>query len=197
MKNVVAAAALLVFMGCAAQEKTLLLDDFEGTLSHQTVDFGSGNGSQVNVQGSSETVYSGTQSLRVDYTVVSGGYLWVARGYQLDAPQAAQWSKKPQDINWKHCKGIAFYLYGEAKGAQIAFDIKDANREMFRTMITDDTKGWRRVVCPFSGFVSRSDWQPGNAVVDRVLNFPVMSFQFEAKTPGKGVFYVDKVELLR
>jgi len=197
MKNLLITAVFLALTGCGMKEQTLLVDDFEGHLSHQTVDFGSGNGSQVNVEDSSEIVHSGKQSLKVDYTAVSGGYMWVARGYRLDVPQAAQWSKKPQDIAWKRYKGIAFYLYGEAKGAEIAFDIKDAKGEIFRSMITDDTPGWRRVVCLFSGFVSRSDWQPANAAVDRVLDFPVMSFQFEAKTPGKGVFYVDTVELLR
>ena len=40
-----------------------------------------------------------------------------------------------------------------------------------------------------------SDWQPDDAVKNGVLDFPLKSFQFEPRTPGEGVIYIDKVEL--
>lgn len=188
--------AMLLFIGCSAP-KVVLLDDFEGQISKETADFGSGNGSKVNVAPSLKTIYSGHQALEVDYNSVKGGYMWIARGYNLDVPGAGQWVKKPQQIDWKQYSGVSFYFYGEGNGAQIAFDVKDAQKEILRYMFTDDTKGWRKISCPFSKFVSRTDWQPQGVPVNKTIDYPVMSFQFEVKSPGEGSFCVDKVEVYK
>lgn len=173
----------------------ILLDDFEGDISKETVDYGEGNGTQVQVSFSQDIKYSGKQSLKVEYNSVPSGYMWVARGYNLDVEGAAQWLKPPKKIRWKKYKAISFYFYGEGKGVTIAFDIKDAQKEMWRYMFEDDTEGWKKVVCEFDKFFARSDWQPSDAEADGVLDFPIMSFQWEVRTPAKGVIYFDKVEI--
>jgi len=184
-----------LFIGCSMAGNTLILDDFEGDLSKKSVDFGSGNNSKVEVSADKEVVHAGKQSLKISYDSVPGGYMWIARGYGLDVPTAAQWSRTPEKVKWNRYKSISFYLYGEGTGALLAVDVKDPKKEIFRFMVSDDTKGWKKVVCPFTQFVSRTDWQPQGATIDRILQFPIMSFQFEVKSPGKGTLYIDTVTL--
>lgn len=191
---------LLVTNARAQYVKSFMLDDFEGQITAGpmgTVDFGAGNGSSVNVSASTDIKYSGKQSLKVEYDAVAGGYIWIARGYDLDVRGAARWNSNPKDINWKDYDGITFYMYaGDSKG-NIAFDIKDNGNEMWRFITKDNYTGWQHVICPFEQFISRSDWQPNNADKNDVLDFPIKSFQFEPLPEAKSVLYFDAVELVQ
>jgi len=186
---------VLLFLPIFAFESVILLDDFEGEISKKTVDYGMGNGTEIQVSASKDINYSGEQSIKVEYSCVPSGYMWVARGYNLDVKEAAKWLKPPEKIRWKKYKALSFYYYGEGKDVAIAFDIKDAKKEIWRYMFNDDTEGWKEVVCDFGKFFARSDWQPSDAVADGELDFPIMSFQWEVRTPAKGVIYFDKVEV--
>ena len=186
-------------LSACAQEKAVLIDDFEGAITggpQGSVDFGAGNGSSVEVTADTGIKYSGSQSLKVTYDAVSGGYMWIARGFGLDA-QNASWLVKPQDIDWKSLIAFRFYMYGSKSGAAIAFDIKDNGNEMWRFMVNDDFQGWKEIVCPFAQFLARSDWQPDNADGNGVLDFPVKSFQFEPRPVAKGVLYFDRMEVTK
>jgi len=188
---------LSITVSCAAQNKGLLIDDFENPISggpDGTVDFGAGGGSSVDVIADTGIKYSGKQSLKVTYDAVSGGYMWVARGLGLDAKNTA-WLVKPEDIDWKKFKAISFYMYGSDSKARIAFDIKDNGKEMWRYMLEDNFKGWEKITCPFNEFFARSDWQPDNADKNAALDFPIKSFQFEPRPEAKGTLYFDAVEL--
>ena len=196
MRNLIIAAFLLL-SGCSSQNSMLLLDDFEGEISSKTVDFGAGNGSSVEVKASVDTVYSGKQSLKIEYDSVAGGYMWIARGYNLDVTGAAQWLSNPSDISWPKFKTISFYLFGEASNVLVALDIKDSQKEIFRFMFKDDKQGWSKITCPLGQFFSRSDWQPDDAQANSVMDFPITSFQFEVRTPHKGAICIDKVELAK
>jgi len=202
MKIRVLICFIAVFAVCAfvwAQQGGLLIDDFETSSSggpDGTIDFGAGGSSSIEVTASSEIKYSGNQSLKVTYDAVSGGYMWVARGFDLDAKNAA-WLLKPEDIIWDKYGAIAFYMYGDDSKAVIAFDIKDSGNEMWRFMITDDFKGWKRIICPFGEFYARGDWQPDNADKNAELDFPVKSFQFEPRPEVKSTLYFDYVELIK
>jgi beta-glucosidase len=193
-------AAILVFTGISfAQEKGLLIDDFEGEISggaQGTVDFGSGGGSSVDVAASPEVKQSGSQALKVTFDAVNGGYMWVARGFGLDAKNAG-WSVKPEEIKWKDYSAISFYMLGTDSQAQIAFDIKDSGGELWRFMVTDNFKGWKQVVCKFADFTDRSDWQPDNADKNGLLDFPLKSYQWEPRPVSKGVLFFDDVRLLK
>ena len=185
---------------CAEQEgkKNLILDDFEGDIvmgPTGTIDAGAGNGSSVTVSADKEIKHSGAQSLKIVYDAVAGGYIWVARGYGLDVKGAAKWLVEPGKINWSNYGAISFYMYGSDSKMRMAFDIKDAGGEMFRFMVTDDFKGWKQIVCPFSQFFPRGDWQPPAATVNGTLDFPIRSFQFEPIAVSKGTVYVDEVAL--
>ncbi len=197
--SLVLACALCAGSACLAQEKGLLFDDFEGAISggpEGTVDFGSGGDSCVEVAAAKDIKNTGEQSLKVVYDAKQGGYMWVARGFELDARNAA-WLVKPQDIDWTKYNAISFYMYGSNSGALIAFDVKDSGKEMFRAMITDDFTGWKQIVLPFDDFYSRGDWQPDDADKNGSLDFPLRSYQFEPKAEAKGTLYFDTAELIK
>ena len=184
-----------LIIGCASQNKELLIDSFEDNLDNTSVDYGSSSGSYVKVSNGDLKV-CGKQSLRIDYQLQPQGYMWIARGSNLDIKGADKWLIKPEDIDFKKYDAFSFYLYGRNSGGIIVFDIKDKNKEMFRFVIDDNFVGWKEIVCRFSDFFSRKDWQPNNAIVDDKIDFPILSFQFEPRTPGKGTYYVDCVKLI-
>lgn len=187
---------LLAFSCFAAGN--LLLDDFEGTISggpEGTVDFGAGNGSSVDVTANTEIKRSGIQSLKINYNAVFGGYIFVAKGFNLDAKNAV-WLVKPEDIDWKLYRGISFYVYGTDSKVSVAFDIKDKGGEFWRFTFEDNFTGWKQIICPFDEFFVRSDWQPEAADKNDTLEFPIMSFQFEPKPEARGTLYIDQAELV-
>lgn len=184
---------------CLAQEKGLLLDDYEGAISggpDGTVDFGAGNGSSVEVTKDTSIKHTGDQSLKVNYDAVSGGYMYIAKGSDLDAKNAS-WFIKPADIDWSNYNAISFYVYGTDSKAQIAVDLKDNGNELWRFVFTDDFKGWKPVLCLFSDFYARSDWQPDSADKNGNLDFPIKSYQFEVLPVAKGTLYFDTAELIK
>jgi hypothetical protein len=86
-------------------------------------------------------------------------------------------------------------MFGSESKMRMAFDVKDAAGEMFRFMVTDDFKGWKQIVCPFSQFFARGDWQPPVATVNGTLDFPIRSFQFEPIAVASGTVEIDEVAL--
>ena len=193
------ALVLLVTGVCLAAANNLLLDDFEMVVSNGaegTVDFGSGNGSSVQVTAATDIKNSGNQSLKVVYDAVPGGYIYVARGFGLDVKNA-NWEIKPSDIKWAEYSGISFYVYGTDSKAKIAFDIKDNAGEIWRFITEDDSAGWKKVVASFDKFIARDDWQPMDAEQNGQLDFPVKVFQFEPLPASKGTLYFDTVELIK
>lgn len=192
----------LVSLGIAyAQgEGELLLDDFEGAISgglEGTVDYGSGNGSLVGVAASPEVKYHGQQALEVSFDALTGGYIWVARGYGLDVKGAGAWLVEPKDINFSKYNAVAFYIYGANTGGQVAMDLVDSGSEYWRALIDDNFTGWKEFVIPFSDFFARGDWQPQGADKNAELNFPIRVFQFEPLPVGKGKLYFDYVRLVK
>lgn len=188
-------AARVIFM--VSNPKILVLDDFEGEISAKTVDYGTGSGSQIKVNASKEIKYHGEQAIKLEYKAVTGGYMWLARGYSLDIKGAASWLKRPQEIDWPKYGSLSFYMYGKNSGASIAVDIIDSGFEYFRFMVKDDFVGWKQVICPFDKFLARGDWQPAKAKVDAKLDFPVNAFQFEPRTITQGILYFDYVHLIK
>ncbi|MCX5714066.1 MAG: chondroitinase family protein, partial [Candidatus Omnitrophica bacterium] len=182
-----------------AEGNNLLLDDFEISVSggpEGTVDFGAGNGSTVSVSAATDIKNTGNQALKVVYDAPAGGYIYVARGLNLDAKNA-NWMLKPSDIKWEDYSAISFYLYGTDSKAKIAFDIKDNGGEIWRFITEDNFKGWKRVVCSFDKFVVRDDWQPPDADKNGQIDFPIKVFQFEPLPESKGTLYFDTVELVK
>lgn len=193
----IAISSALCFSQCL--NENAVLDDLEGPITggaDGTVDYGAGNGSSVSVSASADIKQSGSQSLKIEYNAVSGGYMWVAKGFELDAANA-QWLIQPQDINWESFSAVSFYMYGSDSKALVAFDLKDNGNEMYRFYVNDDFSGWKKIDCEFSMFFARDDWQPDNADKNAQLDFPLKSFQFEPLPVSSGTIYIDKVELVK
>jgi hypothetical protein len=192
---VVSAAAAV--QGRVAQD--ILIDDFEGAVSgglDGTVDYGTGNGASLEVSAATDIKNTGNQSLKVVYTEVPGGYMWIARGFGLDAKNTA-WLVNNNSIDWKGLNALSFFMYGSNSNAQLAVDIKDNGGEIWRFLVTDNFSGWKEVVCPFAEFYPRDDWQPDNADKNGVIDFPVKSYQFEPRTDGTGTWYFDTVRIIK
>jgi hypothetical protein len=195
---------LIIFIFCyticlSAQEGAILIDDFENPVSggpEGTVDFGAGGGSSLTVKGSSDIKKCGNQSIEVIYDAVPGGYMWIAKGVDLDAKNTA-WLIEPGALDWTKFSAISFSMYGSNSGASIAFDVKDNGREIWRFMVGDNFTGWKKIVIPFSEFFVRNDWQSDNADKNNTLDFPLKSFQFEPRPEAKGTVYFDCVELVK
>ncbi|MDD2927982.1 MAG: carbohydrate binding domain-containing protein [Candidatus Omnitrophica bacterium] len=196
--------ATAILFGCLgisfAADADLLVDDFEiieiSTGPQGTVDFGAGNGSAVSVSAATDIKNTGKQSLKVDFEAGNGGYIYVAKGKGLDAANA-HWSINPEDIQWVEYQGFSFYMYGTNSRARIAFDIKDNGNELWRFVVADDFKGWKKIVCNFDKFMVRDDWQPGSADKNAKIDFPIKIFQFEPLAESKGTLYFDTVELVK
>lgn len=181
----------------AAQKSNLLIDDFENPITggpDGTLDFGAGGGSTIEASADTGIKNSGKQSLKITYDAIEGGYMWAARGINLDAKNA-QWLVSPESIDWKKFTSITFYMYGSNSGANIALDIKDSGGEIWRFMLKDSFAGWKKITCLFKDFVLRDDWQPDSATKNSILDFPIKSFQFEPRPVSKGTLYFDTVSL--
>ncbi|MBN1913736.1 MAG: hypothetical protein JW788_04980 [Candidatus Omnitrophica bacterium] len=191
---------LFLFAFLSFAQENLLLDDFEAAVSggwEGTVDFGAGNGSSVEVAASSEIKNTGNQSIKVTYDAQPDGYIYVAKGFNLDAVNAA-WLVKPEDIGWIRYGAISFYIYGSNSKVKVAVDLKDNGGEMWRFLVEDDFSGWKQIICPFNNFFARDDWQPNDAERNAELDFPIRSFQFEPRPDAQaksGILYFDTVEL--
>ena len=188
---------LLGLTGCSPSSSQLLIDSFEGELTSRTVDFGAGGGASLIVEAEKLLKVCGEQSMKLEYDLKPSGYMWVARGYNLDVKDAARWLVSPESIDWRRYSAFRFSMYGRNSSGVIAFDIRDSGGEMWRFLVDDDFKGWDEIDCPFSQFFVRGDWQPQSAERNEVLDFPIMSFQFEPRFPGKGIYYFDCVKLVR
>jgi len=127
-----------------SEPKILMIDDFEGEISSMSVDYGAGAGSQIQVSASKEIKYHGEQAIKVEHEAVSGGYMWLARGYRLDVKGADRWLEKPTKIDWSKYQALSFYMYGENSGAMLAVDIIDQEFEYFRFIVRDDFLGGRK-----------------------------------------------------
>lgn len=198
------AMAIIFFISVTSlvfsQENEILLDDFEGVISggeQGTVDFGSGNGSTVEVNSSKETKYHGEQALEVKFDAVDGGYIWVARGYDLTVKGAGAWMLEPKDIDFSKYNAISFFIYGANTKTQVAIDLVDSGFEYWRSLIEDNFTGWKEFTILLSDFFARGDWQPEKADKNTILDFPVKVFQFEPRPAAKGVLYFDYVRLVK
>ena len=188
---------ICVFIGCAKVPDEVMIDSFEWPIDKETVDYGASEGSSVKVEADTQQKVCDAQSLKIEYELKPSGYMWIARGYGLDVKGAARWLIAPAEIKWKAYNAISLQIYGSNSGGVVAFDIKDAKGEIWRFIIDDDFSGWKEIICPFKDFFVRRDWQPDKATKNDLIDFPIMSFQFEPRLPGTGTFYFDCVKVVK
>jgi beta-glucosidase len=118
---------------------------------------------------------AGNHALRVAYTV--GGY----GGFSHDLAASQDWSGYD---------GFSFWVKGTGSGQTVEFEVKDGgpdaeNGELWQSFFTDDTNGWKKVQVPFAKMKRRTDFQPGGAPNDGVLNLTKM-WGYAVNLPGGG-----------
>jgi hypothetical protein len=196
LKYLVFVILMIGFFGCMPPPQDLVLDSFEGLINQETVDYGISEGSTIVVTADNHDPVCGQQALRVAYNLKPSGYMWIARGYGLDVEGAAKWNYRPQEIPWKRYNAISVQMKGTGSGGVVAFDLKDSGGELWRFFLDDDFQGWKEIVCRFDEFSPRSDWQPETADNNEILDFPIMSFQFEPRLRGVGIYMFDCVSVV-
>lgn len=172
------------------------LDSFEGAINKKTVDFGSSKDTKIVVTAAKDKKVCGNQSLQIEYDLNPSGYMYCARGYGLNVFGSVWEGPKPPEITWDKFDGISVQVYG-SKSGDIAMDVKDGGGEMWRYLIQDDFNGWKEVFIPFFLFKVREDWQPSTADGNKILDFPIQSFQFEPRKPGPGKVNFDCVKIVK
>ncbi len=182
----------------------LLIDDLEGEISS---DNGCGNGAECTItflsrQDHPDDVYTGLQAMQITYDKTYGGYLYCARGFGLkpamEIPEEKLiWSIRPEKIDFQKYNAFGFYFKGDNTGNTIAVDLLDKDREIFRHEFSDDSSEWKEITVPFAQFKQRSDYQPDWNKSNKVLDFPVVTYQFEPLTGTgkeiKGDIIIDAV----
>ena len=90
--------------------------------------------------------------------------------------------------NWASYSSFGFWVKETGTGQRIEYEVKDGgsdaqHSELWQAFFTDSGTGWTHIVTPFSDFVRRSDYQPGGAPSDGVLNLTSM-YGFAINLPG-------------
>ena len=168
--------------GKSSFTQRLTVADFEQNDSQ----LGSYNGpnSQVSVSLTNETVYEGSQAVKVEFLSKD----WIGATLSL-SPSVADWSKMTH---------ISFWMYGNSSGNPFNFVLEDNNLEQFQfsSPARIDWTGWKQLLFPLSDFKSRTDWQASNAKVDGTLDSPIKGIHFFTSNSGQGTVYFDKIEVL-
>lgn len=201
----VVTGVLMISAFALAAGNSLLLDSWEGQIIGAgitsgsmagNVDYGAGGGSSLEIYADKTTKVDGEQSIKLVFFAMPGGWMWCARGYNIDVKGAAAWLVKPDNIKWNDYDTISFWWKGTGSGKILAFDIIDAKKEYFRFTVKDESTEWKQIIAPFKDFAVRTDWQPATAVKNGVLDFPIMTYQFEPRPRNEAEWNFDKVELI-
>jgi hypothetical protein len=195
--------SLVIFLAiavCHAENEDLLINDFEGQISpapEGILDIGNIGDSYIQIEAAANIKYSGQQSLKIIYYVMPQGFSWVMNAHGLHGK--SDWLVEPEDIRWAEYNAISFYMYGYDSKIKLNFEIFDTNGEIWIFPIEDNFNGWKKIICPFNYFQPRKDWQPGQAITNSILDFPIkaFTFHFPPQTEKKGVVYFDCVGLTK
>ncbi len=78
---------------------------------------------------------------------------------------------------------LTFWVQGDGSVFRYRVEITDASGERFEFVGQIDHKGWEQITVPFTAFQSRS-WQPGDANVNQILDWPWRDVRFVALSGG-------------
>ena len=104
-----------------------------------------GMGSRIECVPDSDMSYSGSNALRMAYTVVAGG--WVDCGHYYDTHQ-----------DWYDSDGISFYLHSEQSDLGVTFMVISGEEEktnpfeVYFEISPGSTSGWEQLYFPWSQF---------------------------------------------
>ncbi|MCX7820804.1 MAG: hypothetical protein N2258_03920 [Brevinematales bacterium] len=108
-----------------------------------------------------------------------------------------------KEIIWTKYNTIKFWLYGTKSNNSYLIQLIDKNNESFAHIMYDNWKGWKQIRIPFEKIKSRMDYQDSRARVNRKIDFPIKTLNFElnsyppASTSGKLKIIINEIELTR
>ena len=143
-----------------------------------------GGGATMTNRLSSSYANSGTTSMKLIYSVPSGGYAGVEK--RFPAPQ-----------NWSAGSGLGIWVYGAATSHRFLIQVYDAGGERWEYRFPVDFQGWKQITIPFTSLTAAS-WQPSGARVDGVRDLAQATgiALAPAEGGGTGSVYVDSVALV-
>ncbi|MGC8765055.1 MAG: carbohydrate binding domain-containing protein [Brevinematia bacterium] len=155
----------------------ILITDFEDS-SKELITY-AGPQSKITAIYSTEQAKSGKQSAKITHDTKDwAGALVVVEKEKGD---------------WTGMKTFRMWVYGSGSKARFNIDLEDAKKEQYRYTITDDFTGWKEFVIPLSDFKFRTDWQAPDAVLNKKLDFPMMTVQFCTANLGNFTLYFDDI----
>lgn len=192
-----------------AEQKPLLVADFEGDVSAKTDEYGNGigfvpwgdTGGNVTLEAvpaegdlALPDQQGANKVLKVSYDIATFG------GFSHVFTDGKSWLTQ----DWSAYTNLDFWLYGANTGGTIQVDLFDnrapgsttdtAERWFYR--FKDDFTGWKQFSIPFADFQRRTDWQPGGTPDDGLGLTEVSGYAFGFPAGvGKQVNYLDNVSV--
>ena len=172
-----------------------LIDDFEtdnppGTNGWEPF-WDESTPTSIHCAAGTETVYSGTRSLALDFNVMPD--TWATCALFYDTPQ-----------NWSGGEGLTFYLHAAQPGLVFDVDIYSGSRDAQETYLytietpADSASGWIPISLNWSDF-HRADWEDGAGEPftnpDQILGL-AFGMSTYPDAPNIGTLWVDDLSLL-
>lgn len=118
-------------------------------------------GSTVTHGLSSSRPSSSTTSMKIAYTLATGGYGGVERLFSTP-------------MSWSAYAGVQMWVYGAATGHVFTVQVYEQAGERFEATFTVDFSGWKLITLPFTKF-AQTAWQPPGAQSDGRLETAAIS----------------------
>jgi hypothetical protein len=166
-----------------------LIEDFENGVDNWAVN-AADDKSILTYESDSEVFYKGTNSLRLDFEIASGGWASASFGYDVV-------------MDWSMYSGLSFWMRSDGADNPIILRLWSGDPDQstpFEIAFTTsaETKGkWKLLTFPWSNF-KRADWAEESGLKDLdVAHITVYEFDFVAdEVASKGAVWVDEVSLL-
>jgi hypothetical protein len=142
-----------------------------------------GNGATFEHRISSSRAKSGTLSMKMTYTVPTGGYAGVEKRFS-------------SPVNWSGTSSLSVWVNGLGTGHPFRIQVYDAGGERFEYRFSVNFTGWQQVNIPFSSF-TKAGWQPSSAKVNGVFDRAGVTGIALIPSDGKGTgaVYLDSAAL--
>jgi beta-glucanase (GH16 family) len=176
--------------------------DFQGGIPGGFVGFADawdGSGSATTLSLTTDTsnlpvvpVQDATTVAKVTYSIAASGGWGGGPGYGGVSHDFAATQ------NWSSYQGFGFWYYGGNNGAAMRIELKSdganagaSNRFVYS--FTDNFTGWRFFSIPWSGFVKRTDYNPGASLGDSINFNSIWGYSVLIPGGAAGTFMLDNV----
>jgi hypothetical protein len=140
-----------------------------------------GGGGTISAQASSVRATSGLMSMKLSYTLPSGGYAGVEK-------------LMPTPANWSGASALTMSVYGAGTGHRFHIQVYDAGNERWEYVFTVGFTGWQQVTIPFSSF-AHAGFQVAGAQVNNVFDRGAIRGMalIPSDSVGSGTVYLDSL----